>query len=163
MTSNHHLWLGIFLTITCLDTLHSAGTSNFNSITLQADISPFVFDCLLLASAEDQERLLHCFLLGHFVCLYSVQLIACSCLYLMYSTVVPPIYDPSDQRPPLVYDQFCYGRTKFVLQLPLVSDHLSNATAKMHHVFLVSDHLVTSGTVKSAHTCCSHCGDYTEC
>ena len=45
------------------------------------------------------------------------------------STVVPPIYDPSDQRPPLVYDRVCYGRTKFVLQLPLVSDHLSNATS----------------------------------
>ena len=45
------------------------------------------------------------------------------------TTVVPPIYDPSDQRPPLVYDRFCYGRTKFVLQLPLVSDHLSNATS----------------------------------
>ena len=45
------------------------------------------------------------------------------------NTVVPPIYDPSDQRPPLVYDRFCYGRTKFVLQLSLVNDHLSNATS----------------------------------
>ena len=45
------------------------------------------------------------------------------------ATVVPPIYDLSDQQLPLVYDRFCYGRTKFVLQLPLVSDYLSNATS----------------------------------
>ena len=58
----------------------------------------------------------------------------------------------------LVYDRFCYGRTKFVLQLPLVSDHLlmRPATLKCITCPSVSDQLVTSRTVKSAHTC-SYC------
>ena len=56
---------------------------------------------------------------------------------------------PSHLRPhcPLISDRFCYGRTKFVLQLLLVSDHLSNRDQRPLKCITcpsVSDQLMTS-------------------